>query len=81
LGRIESEAFSSSWLESIMIWRNVQLIDGSAFMDVNLSSTSIELGSNIFDIDICLPCPKLVSTKHEDIANPIWDEIMERTES
>jgi cytochrome c556 len=42
LRRIESFAFSSSALQSIMIPRNVQFIDGSALISVELSSISIE---------------------------------------
>jgi hypothetical protein len=51
LTRIESEAFSSSSLESIVIPRNVEFIDGSAFIDVSLSSISIESGNDIFVIE------------------------------
>jgi hypothetical protein len=48
LRRIESEAFSYSSLQSIVIPRNVQFIDGSAFIEVTLSSISIESGNDIF---------------------------------
>jgi predicted nucleotidyltransferase len=51
LTRLESEAFSSSSLKSIVIPRNVQFIDGSAFIDVTLSSISIESGNEIFIIE------------------------------
>jgi hypothetical protein len=45
LTRIESEAFSFSSLQSIVIPRNVEFIDGSAFFGVTLSSISIESGN------------------------------------
>jgi predicted metal-binding protein len=51
LTRIESNAFSYSSLQSIVIPRNVQFIDGSAFIDVNLSSISIESGNDILVIE------------------------------
>jgi hypothetical protein len=51
LTRIESEAFSYSSLKSIVIPQNVQFIDGSAFVDVTLSSISIESGNQIFVIE------------------------------
>jgi hypothetical protein len=51
LTRIESFAFSSSSLQSILIPRNVQFIDGSAFIGVTLSSISIESGNEIFVIE------------------------------
>jgi hypothetical protein len=51
LTRIESGAFSRSSLQSILIPRNVQFIDGSAFMYVTLSSISIESGNEIFIIE------------------------------
>jgi uncharacterized protein YajQ (UPF0234 family) len=50
LTRIESEAFSYSSLRSIVIPRNVQFIDGSAFFGVTLSSISIESENEIFVI-------------------------------
>jgi hypothetical protein len=50
LTRIESEAFSFSSLKSILIPRNVEFIDGSAFGDVRLSSISIEIGNETFGI-------------------------------
>jgi hypothetical protein len=49
--RIESYAFSSSSLQSIVIPRNVQFIDGSAFNDVSISSISIESGNEIFVVE------------------------------
>jgi hypothetical protein len=51
LTRIESETFSDSSLQSILIPRNVQFIDGSAFISVTLSSISIESRNNIFVIE------------------------------
>jgi hypothetical protein len=51
LTRIESEAFSFSSLQSIVIPRNVQFIDGSAFVNVTLSSISIESGNGIILIE------------------------------
>jgi hypothetical protein len=51
LTRIESRAFSYSSLQSIIIPRNVQFIDGSAFINVTLSSISIESGNEIFIIE------------------------------
>jgi hypothetical protein len=51
LARIESGAFSHSLLQSIVIPRSVQFIDGSAFIDVPLSSISIESGNEIFVIE------------------------------
>jgi hypothetical protein len=51
LTRIESGAFSLSSLDSIVIPRNVQFIDGSAFCGVRLSSISIESGNKIFAIE------------------------------
>jgi hypothetical protein len=51
LTRIESEAFSYSSPQSIVIPRNVRFIDGSAFIGLALSSISIELGNDIFAID------------------------------
>jgi hypothetical protein len=51
LRRIESEAFSYSSLQSMIIPRNVQFIDVSAFIDVTLSSVSIESGNDIFIIE------------------------------
>jgi predicted metal-binding protein len=51
LTRIESEAFSYSSLQSFVIPRNVEFIDGSAFIDLNLSLISIESGNDIFVIE------------------------------
>jgi hypothetical protein len=51
LTRIESGVFSYSSLQSIVIPRNVQFIDGSAFIDVTLSSVVIESGNEIFVIE------------------------------
>jgi antirestriction protein ArdC len=51
LTRIESEAFYQPSLQSIVIPRNVQFIDGSAFLGVNLSSISIESGNEIFVLE------------------------------
>jgi hypothetical protein len=51
LTRIESEAFSFSSLQSIVIPRNIQFIDGSAFIGVPLSSISLESGNTIFVIE------------------------------
>jgi hypothetical protein len=51
LTRIESEAFYQSRLQSIVIPRNVQFIDSSAFTDVILSGFSIESGNEIFVIE------------------------------
>jgi hypothetical protein len=51
LTRIESFTFPCSSLQSIVIPRNVQFIDGSAFMDMTLSSISIESGNEIFVIE------------------------------
>jgi hypothetical protein len=51
LTRIESEAFSLSSLQSIVIPRNVQFIDGSAFIEVTLSLISIESGNNTFVLE------------------------------
>jgi hypothetical protein len=47
---IESHAFSSSSLESIVIPRLTQFIDGSAFQGVKRSSISIESGNERFVI-------------------------------
>jgi hypothetical protein len=64
LTRIESSAFSYSSLQSIVIPRNVQFIDGSAFCNVPLSSISIESGNNTFiiqnDLLIDIICDKLI---------------------
>jgi hypothetical protein len=51
LTRIESEAFYESLLQSIVIPRNVEFIDDSAFIGVSLSSISIESGNKIFVIE------------------------------
>jgi hypothetical protein len=51
LTRIESEAFSYSSLQSIIIPRNVEFIDGCAFAMVTLSSITIESGNEIFVIE------------------------------
>jgi hypothetical protein len=51
LTRIESEAFSYSSLQSIVIPRNVRFIDSSAFTDLTLLSISIESGNEIFVIE------------------------------
>jgi hypothetical protein len=51
LTRIESYAFSSSSLQSILIPRKVQFIDGSAFIGVRLSSISIESGNEYFVVE------------------------------
>jgi predicted metal-binding protein len=51
LRRIESFAFSYSSLQSIVIPKNVQFIDGSAFIGVTLLSISIESGNDIFVIE------------------------------
>jgi uncharacterized protein YuzB (UPF0349 family) len=51
LTQIESKAFSSSSLQSTAIPRTVQFINGSAFIDVTLSSISIEPGNDIFVIE------------------------------
>jgi hypothetical protein len=48
LTRTGSEAFYESSLQSIVIPRNVQFIDVSAFIGVTLSSISIESGNEIF---------------------------------
>jgi hypothetical protein len=50
LSRIESNAFSDSSLRSIVIPRNTQFIDGSAFQDVKGLSISIESGNERFVI-------------------------------
>jgi hypothetical protein len=64
LTRIESSAFSSSSLQSIIIRRNAQFIDGSAFYDVKLSSITIESDNNRFvvenDLLIDIICHKLI---------------------
>jgi hypothetical protein len=49
--RIESFAFAYSSLESIVIPRNVQFIDGSAFIHVSISSISIESGNELFVVE------------------------------
>jgi hypothetical protein len=51
LTRIESGAFSKSSLQSIVIPRSVQFIDGSAFIDVTLASISTESGNDIVVIE------------------------------
>jgi hypothetical protein len=51
LTRIELHVFSFSSLESIVIPRNVQFIDGSAFLEMMVSSISIEFGNDIFVIE------------------------------
>jgi hypothetical protein len=51
LTRIESKAFYHSSLQSIVIPRSVQFIDGSAFIGLTLSSISIETGNDIFVIE------------------------------
>jgi hypothetical protein len=48
LTQIESFAFSYSSLQSIIISHNVQFIDGSALIDVSLSSISVESGNIYF---------------------------------
>jgi hypothetical protein len=45
---IESNTFSDSSLQLIVIPGNVQFIDGSAFINVTLSSISIESGNEYF---------------------------------
>jgi hypothetical protein len=49
--RIESSAFLFSSLQSIIIPRNAQFIDGSAFCNVELSSITIENGNTTFVIE------------------------------
>jgi hypothetical protein len=51
LRQIESFAFSSSSLQSIVIPHSVQFIDGSAFCDVELSSCDIESANDRFVIE------------------------------
>jgi hypothetical protein len=51
LTRIESNAFSSSSLQSLIIPRSVQFIDGSAFILLSLSSISIESGNEYFVVE------------------------------
>jgi hypothetical protein len=51
LTRIELFAFSGSSLQSIVIPRNVEFIDGSAFVGVTSSSISIESENEIFVIE------------------------------
>jgi uncharacterized protein YuzB (UPF0349 family) len=51
LTRIGSEIFSYSSLQSIVIPRNVQFIDGSAFIDLTLFSISVESGNDIFVVE------------------------------
>jgi predicted metal-binding protein len=51
LTRIEFEAFSASSIQSIVIPRNVQFIDGSAFDTLPSPSISIELGNDIFVVE------------------------------
>jgi hypothetical protein len=51
LTRIESGAFACSSLKSIVIPRNVEFIDDSAFVGVELPSISIESGNEIFVIE------------------------------
>jgi hypothetical protein len=51
LNRIESDAFANSALQSIKIPRNVQFIDDSAFVGVNLISISIESGNVTFGVE------------------------------
>jgi hypothetical protein len=48
LTRIESEAFRDSSLQAIVIPRNAEFIDGSAFEGVKLASISIEIGNERF---------------------------------
>jgi hypothetical protein len=64
LTRIESSAFSFSSIESIVIPRNVQFIDGSAFCNVNLSSITTESGNNTIVVEkvllIHIICHKLI---------------------
>jgi uncharacterized protein YuzB (UPF0349 family) len=48
LARIESDAFSSSSIESIEIPRSVRFIDGSAFVGLSLSSFALEPGNETF---------------------------------
>jgi hypothetical protein len=50
LKRIESEVFSNSPLQSIVIPRKTHVLDGSAFQNVKLSSISIESGNERFVI-------------------------------
>jgi hypothetical protein len=51
LTRIESKAFYELSIQSIVIPRNVQFIDVSAFLDVTLSSITIESGNDIFIVE------------------------------
>jgi hypothetical protein len=51
LTRIESSAFSYSSLQSIVIPRNVQFINGSALDNVKLSSVTIENGNTTFVVE------------------------------
>jgi hypothetical protein len=55
LARIESGAFFGSSLQLIVIPRNVQFIDRSAFIGVTLSSISIESENDIFVIEKDIP--------------------------
>jgi hypothetical protein len=51
LKQIESEAFSQSIIESIVIPQNVEFVDGSAFIKTALKSISVEEGNKYFRVD------------------------------
>jgi hypothetical protein len=55
LARIESIAFSYSSLGSLLIPRSVQSIHGSALMQTELSSISIEYGNEIMSMKQSFP--------------------------
>jgi hypothetical protein len=49
--RIESYVFTGSGLKSITIPRDVDFIDGTAFLDLSQISLSIEAGNSRFIVD------------------------------
>jgi hypothetical protein len=69
LTRIESFAFSGSSLQSIVIPRKVQFIDGSAFLNVTLSSISIESGNEYFVIEHEF----LIDVLHHKLIRHLWE--------
>jgi hypothetical protein len=71
--RIEWNTFSGTSLEWIVIPRNVQFIDDSAFIGGNLPSISIESGNDIFAIEKDFPIDVV---HHKLIQNfSKWSEI------
>jgi putative transposon-encoded protein len=54
LRRIEKKAFASSSIKSMVIPRNVEFIDGSAFLESEICSISVENENSTFVIKNCM---------------------------